>query len=113
MAFAFTACTPEPTADVKWHHAYIGDPTLDEIRWVSGGQEDASWMTPLTSVGQETEIQTITELAGEGQCQDDGLPGIIEIDPGSAGVKGTSGFSITIEEDATANLYITGSTAAK
>lgn len=99
-------------ADMKWTSNYSGV-TVSQIEWVSGSQVDQSWSESLSSVGSDTVHKGITKLVGEGRCLDDGTPGVIEIVPTSEGVYYSSGTSTTINENAVANLVITGSTATK
>lgn len=114
IAFAaagFTACdssddgsSDSSKADLKWRNEHNAE--VAEIKWIHDSKEDQSWGGTFGS-GDETGFKGITELSGEGECQEGGETAAIELDTvNSTGTDSMSASSAVIKENADAVLVI-------
>ena len=113
IAFAFTACSQEPKADLKWTtDGGYGSGTITEIYWANG---NATWSDlNITTGGQDTASKEVTELTGGGDCLLEGDTATLEIDPDqSEGIEPTTSTNtVMLKEDAQVNLMILSASAA-
>lgn len=112
VALGFTACTQEPTADVKWTAVSDLTAPIHNIQWTKDGKIDQQWTETLTKTSDDTSVLSVSELVGEGDASFlDGSTAIIEIDKSqSTGVIDASTSTATLEENAQVNIAITAVT---
>ena len=115
VAFGFTGCFSDSSstsskADLKWSND--AGANVKDIKWVSSGKTDQSWDGTFAQ-GTGTDFKGISELAGQGDCIDNGgSPATISLKNTSTGTTVATGAkSATIVENAAAILVISGTTA--
>lgn len=113
IAVGFTACGGE-TAEVKWitNASTTYDTAVNhitDIAWTSGGLENQTWSDQLpVGTPDETDRKTVTALAGEADCVDDGgSTYLVNIDGStSENVESVSGNIATLKADSNVDLVI-------
>lgn len=112
-AAGMTGCGEEDgtVADLQWNNQ--AGSQVETIQWVSNGQTNQTW-DGVWADGSTTSPKGISELTGQGECLDSGgSPATIQVDSsstGGAGVIADGATGVSIQENATANLVIQGTT---